>query len=296
MFLCMGVYAQELSSFVDDDLLTHLGKDDKAALLMVHFGTTYDETRTRTIDAINGKARTAFPQLEVRESYTSRIILRRLKTRGISKETPLEAMLRLRAEGFTHLIVQSTNIIDGLEMESLRRDVESVRPFFKDTRVGTPLIYSTEDALKVVDILANRIPANARQREHVLFVGHGTSTPATAIYSEIDYMLKTEGHSNYHVATIEGYPTFDNALQKLRAAKAKTVILAPLMFVAGDHAKNDISQEWKEALEKAGFRVQLHLEGLGEIPAVQDIYLSHIAFLMKHRVLDIMEKKAQYSK
>ena len=296
MFLCMGVYAQELSSFVDDDLLTHLGKDDKAALLMVHFGTTYDETRTRTIDAINGKARTAFPQLEVRESYTSRIILRRLKTRGISKETPLEAMLRLRAEGFTHLIVQSTNIIGGLEMESLRRDVESVRPFFKDTRVGTPLIYSTEDALKVVDILANRIPANARQREHVLFVGHGTSTPATAIYSEIDYMLKTEGHSNYHVATIEGYPTFDNALQKLRAAKAKTVILAPLMFVAGDHAKNDISQEWKEALEKAGFRVQLHLEGLGEIPAVQDIYLSHIAFLMKHRVLDIMEKKAQYSK
>ena len=266
MFLCMGVYAQELSSFVDDDLLTHLGKDDKAALLMVHFGTTYDETRTRTIDAINGKARTAFPQLEVRESYTSRIILRRLKTRGISKETPLEAMLRLRAEGFTHLIVQSTNIIDGLEMESLRRDVESVRPFFKDIRVGTPLMYSTDDALKVVDILANRIPANARQREHVL------------------------------LATIEGYPTFDNALQKLRAAKAKTVILAPLMFVAGDHAKNDISQEWKEALEKAGFRVQLHLEGLGEIPAVQDIYLSHIAFLMKHRVLDIMEKKAQYSK
>ena len=135
MFLCMGVHAQELSSFIDDDLLAHLGKDEKAALLMVHFGTTYDDTRTKTIDAINDKARTAFPQLEVRESYTSRIILRRLKARGISKETPLEAMLRLRADGFTHLIVQSTNIIDGLEMESLRRDVESVRPFFKDIRV-----------------------------------------------------------------------------------------------------------------------------------------------------------------
>jgi sirohydrochlorin cobaltochelatase len=296
MFLCMGVHAQELSSFIDDDLLAHLGKDEKAALLMVHFGTTYDDTRTKTIDAINDKARTAFPQLEVRESYTSRIILRRLKARGASKETPLEAMLRLRADGFTHLIVQSTNIIDGLEMESLRRDVESVRPFFKDIRVGTPLMYSTDDALHVVDILADRIPTNARQREHVLFVGHGTSTPATAIYSEIDYMLKAENHPNYHVATIEGYPTFQNAVQKLKAAKAKTVILAPLMFVAGDHAKNDISQEWKEALEKEGFRVLLHLEGLGEVPAIQDIYLKHIDFLMKHRVLDVMEKKAAYSK
>ena len=108
-------------------------------------------------------------------------------------------------------------------------------------------------------------------------------------------MFKAEGHSNYHVGTIEGYPTFENALHQLKTAKAKTVILAPLMFVAGDHAKNDISQEWKEALEKEGFQVRLHLEGLGEVPEIQEIYLSHILFLMQHRERGIMEKKKVYS-
>ncbi|MBR1464637.1 MAG: sirohydrochlorin cobaltochelatase [Prevotella sp.] len=295
MFLCVSIHAQELSSFVESNLLTSLQKDDKAALLMVHFGTTHDDTRTKTIDAINQKAKAMFPKLDVRESYTSRIIMRRLKARGISKESPLEAMLRLRAEGYTHLIIQSTNIIDGVEMESLRNDVESVKPFFKEIRVGNPLMYSTDDALRVVDILTKRIPTNAKKREHVLFVGHGTETPATAIYSEIDYMLKAEGHPNYHVGTIEGYPTFDNAVQMLKAAKAKTLILAPLMFVAGDHAKNDISQDWKENLEKEGFLVELHIEGLGEIPEIQDIFMQHIQFLMNHRVRGIMEKKAAYS-
>lgn len=295
MFLCMSVHAQELSSFVESDLLASLQKDEKAALLMVHFGTTYDDTRSKTIDAINQKAKKQFGRMEVRESYTSRIILRRLKARGIHKETPLEAMLRLRAEGYTHLIVQSTNIIDGVEMESLRKDVESVKPFFQEIRVGHPLMYSTEDALKVVGILAKRIPASSKKHEHVLFVGHGTATPATAIYSEIDYMFKAEGYTNYHVGTIEGYPTFENAVQMLKAAKAKTVVLAPLMFVAGDHAKNDISQEWKEALEKEGFQVRLHLEGLGEVPEIQDIYLAHIQFLMQHRERGIMEKKKAYS-
>ena len=295
MFLCMSTHAQELSSFVESDLLASLQKDEKAALLMVHFGTTYDETRSKTIDAINQKAKVLFPQLEVRESYTSRIIMRRLKARGIQKESPLEAMLRLRAEGYTHLIVQSTNIIDGVEMESLRKDVESVKPFFKEIRVGHPLMYSTDDALKVVGILAKRIPVSSKKREHVLFVGHGTATPATAIYSEIDYMFQAEGHPHYHVGTIEGYPTFENAVKMLKAAKAKTVVLAPLMFVAGDHAKNDISQEWKEALEKEGFQVRLHLEGLGEVPEIQDIYLAHIQFLMQHRERGIMEKKKAYS-
>lgn len=295
MFLCMSVHAQELSSFVESDLLASLQKDEKAALLMVHFGTTYDETRSKTIDAINQKAKALFPQLEVRESYTSRIIMRRLKARGIQKESPLEAMLRLRAEGYTHLIVQSTNIIDGMEMESLRKDVESVKPFFREIRVGRPLMYSTDDALKVVDILAKRIPVSSKKREHVLLVGHGTATPATAIYSEIDYMFHAEGHPNYHVGTIEGYPTFENAVKILKAAKAKTVVLAPLMFVAGDHAKNDISHEWKEALEKEGFQVRLHLEGLGEVPEIQHIFMAHIQFLLQHRERGIMEKKKAYS-
>ena len=211
-FLCVESRAQELASFVDSPLEQTMGEGDKAALLMVHFGTTFDETRSRTIDAINEKARKAFPNLEVRECYTSRIILRRLAKKGIRKDTPIEAMMQLRADGYTHLIVQSTNVIDGTEMESLRRDVERMEPFFKEVRVGQPLLYSVDDALRVADILVNRHPATAKKREHVLFVGHGTGTPATALYSEIDYMLRDAGHANYHVGTIEGYPTFELVL------------------------------------------------------------------------------------
>ena len=132
---------------------------------MVHFGTTHDDTRALTIDAINAKAQAAFPELKFQEAYTSRIIIRRLKERGITKLTPLDAMLKLRSEGYTHLIVQSTNIIDGVEMESLRRDVENALPFFKEIRVGTPLLYSIEDAEKVASILGEPLQRPGTKQE-----------------------------------------------------------------------------------------------------------------------------------
>lgn len=280
------------------DLLAGMKPGDRAALLMVHFGTSYDDTRAVTIDAVNAKAKEAFPELEVREAYTSRIIIRRMKERGVEKLTPLNALLRLRSEGYTHIIVQSTNIIDGVEMESLRRDVESVQPFFKEIRVGTPLLYSVEDGEKVVSILAERLQAAAQAegrksaKEHFVLVGHGTYTSSTAIYSQVDYMLKAQGLTNFHIGTIEGYPTFDTMLAQLKASKAKSVTLMPFMFVAGDHARNDIAGEWKEALEKEGFTVSLHLEGLGQVPEIQDIFIEHVRFLLKHCMVGIMEKKA----
>lgn len=291
--------AHEGDNFVASDMLASMKPGEKAALLMVHFGTTHSDTRALTIDAINAKAQTAFPELKFQEAYTSRIIIRLLKERGIEKPTPLDALLRLRSEGYTHVIVQSTNIIDGVEMESLRRDVESAQPFFKEIRVGTPLLYAVEDAEKVVEILSNRFQASAQERkatkEHIVLVGHGTYTPSTAIYSQMDYMLKANGLANFHVGTIEGYPTFETTLAQLKATKAKQVKLVPFMFVAGDHAKNDIAQDWKEALEKEGFSVNTHLEGLGQIPEIQDIFIGHIRFGLKHQMLDIMTKKAAYA-
>ena len=302
LFLCnflLLCHAHGGGNYEHSDMLASMKPGDKAALLMVHFGTTHDDTRALTIDAINAKAQAAFPELKFQEAYTSRIIIRRLKERGITKLTPLDAMLKLRSEGYTHLIVQSTNIIDGVEMESLRRDVESALPFFKEIRVGTPLLYSIEDAEKVASILGNRYNAPAQSKkatkEHFVLVGHGTYTPSTAIYSQMDYMLKAGGLTNFHVGTIEGYPTFDTMLAQLKAGKAKRVTLIPFMFVAGDHAKNDIAGEWKEMLEKEGFTVRAQLEGLGQIPEIQEIFIDHIRFGLKHRMLDIMTKKAAYA-
>lgn len=291
--------AREEGNFIANDMLANMKQGDKAALLMVHFGTTYDNTRALTIDAINSRARTVFPELKFKEAYTSRIIIRRLKARGIEKMVPLDALFQLRSEGYTHIIIQSTNIIEGVEMESLRRDVESVLPFFKEIRVGTPLFYSTEDTEKVIDILGKRFstPANGKRntQEHIILVGHGTSTPSTAIYSQIDYMLKAEKMTNFHVGTIEGYPTFETMLAQLKTAQAKSVTLVPLMFVAGDHAKNDIAGEWREMLEKEGYTVHVRMEGLGQIPEIQEIFTDHIRFGLKHRMQGIMEKKAAYA-
>ena len=270
---------------------------DKQALLLVHFGTTYDETRGKTIEAINEKARAEFPELTVREAYTSRIVIRKLKARGMEKLTPLEALIRLRADGFTRVIVQSTTLLDGAEMESLRRDVASVEGFFEEVRVGTPLLYSVDDCARVCEILTGRHAdaADAKQKAHVVFVGHGTYTPATATYSQIDYLFTAQGQPLFHVATIEGYPTFDTVLARLKAAKARRVTLVPLLFVAGDHASNDIAVDWREALEKEGLQVDCRLEGLGEIPEIQDIYIEHIRFSLHHAPVDIMKKKQEYA-
>ena len=184
-------------------------------------------------------------------------------------------------------------------MESLRRDVENALPFFKEIRVGTPLLYSIEDAEKVASILGNRYNAPAQSKkatkEHLVLVVHGTYPPSTAIYSQMDYMLKVAGFGNFHVGTIEGYPTFETMLAQLKAAKAKSVTLVPFMFVAGDHAKNDIAGEWREMLEKEGYTVHVRMEGLGQIPEIQKIFVDHIRFGLKHRTQGIMEKKAAYA-
>jgi len=254
------------------------GAQEKTALLMVHFGTSYDETRTKTIDAINAKAQAVFPEYTFREAWTSRMIIRKLKTRGIEKCTPLEALLKLRADGFTHVVVQPTTLLDGAEMASLRSDVARVEGFFEEVRIGQPLLYSVADCERVTDILARRhaTAADAKKRSHVVFVGHGTYTPATATYSQMDYLFTEQAGPLFHVATIEGYPTFDTMLGRLKAAKARSVTLVPLLFVAGDHANNDIAVDWKQALEAEGLQVDCRLEGLGEIPEIQDIYIEHI--------------------
>lgn len=261
--LCLNIYAQD-------------GFSDKTALLMVHFGTTYDDTREKTIEAINEKAQQTFPDLEVRDCYSSRIVVKRLKERGISKATPVEALFRLRADGYTRLIIQPTFMVDGVEMDRLRSEIEQLHPFFTEISIGTPLLYDVEDAKRVADILVRRHPADKKKREHLLLVGHGTPTPATALYSQIDYMLKASGNDNCHVSTIEGYPTQEDAIRLIKTAKGRKVTLVPFLFVAGDHATNDISTEWKEALEQEGLQVTLHIEGLGEVPEIQDIYIEHI--------------------
>lgn len=282
---------QAEGNFVESDLFGSMQTGDKAALLVVHFGTTHDDTRALTIDAVNKKMTETFPGLEVREAWTSRIIAFRLKTRGIYKSNPEEALARLKADGYTHVLIQSSNIIEGIEMESLRKDVATHEKDFKEIRIGTPLLFTPEDYEAVIAA----ITPNGIRDGAVLLVGHGTYTPTTAQYAMMDYMLKAKGFDNYIVGTIEGYPSFDDALIQIKKGGYKKVQLIPFMFVAGEHAKNDISGDWKDELEKQGYEVTVFMEGLGQNPAVQDIFVEHARFSATHKYLDIVKKKKDYA-
>ena len=126
-----------------------------------------------------------------------------------------------------------------------------------------------------------------------VLVGHGTYTPSTAQYAMTDYMLKDKGYTNFHVGTIEGYPSFDNMLAKLKASGVKKVMLMPFMFVAGDHANN--AGDWKKELEDNGYEVSVLMEGLGQNPEIQNIFIEHARFVAKHKMIDIMDKKKTYA-
>lgn len=279
-------------NFIESDMLASMKPGDKAAILMVHFGTTYEDTRKATIDIINDKIKKAFPGIDVKEAWTSRIIIRRLKARdGIVKSTPGQMLEQLRKEGYTHILIQSTNIIEGVEMESIRREAEAAAPGFKEIRVGAPLLYSVEDYARVADILKK-----TEFRGNAVLVGHGTYTPATASYAMLDYMLQSKGMKNFCVGTIEGYPAFEEMMARLKTdgTGSEEVTLIPFMFVAGDHARNDIAADWKEAIERQGYKVSVRMEGLGQNPDIQDMFIDHARFMLKHKMKDIMEKKNMY--
>ncbi len=145
--ISVGASGEE-GGFVKSDFYKTMGKNDKASVLMVHFGTTFDDTRANTIDAVNAEAKKEFPKMEVREAYTSRIIMRRLKERGIVKDNPAEALDKLVAEGYTHLIVQPTNIINGVEAKTLEYDIQEI----KGIKVFIPTYLKN---LKTINIKSN---------------------------------------------------------------------------------------------------------------------------------------------
>lgn len=292
LFTTVATFAHSGGSYEHSDIFKSMQADDKAAILMVHFGTTHDDTRELTIEAFNNQVKQAFPSIEVREAYSSRIVIKRLSVRGIYKVNPLEALKKLHADGYTHILIQSSTVIDGVEMESLYKNVEEVSRLFKDVRIGTPLLYSPHDYEDVIKVLT----AENKKDVAYIWVGHGTYDATTAQYAMLDYMLKAKGYTNCFVGTVEGYPEYDDVLAQLKASGLKKVVLMPFMFVAGEHAKNDIAGDWAENLKKEGLSVTENLQGLGKNPKIREIYLSHLQFITTHRKIDIMEKKSMYEK
>lgn len=287
-----ALYGEE-GGFVKSDFYKTMEKNDKASVLMVHFGTTFDDTRKNTIDAVNDEAKKEFTDMEVREAYTSRIIMRRLKERGIVKDNPAEALDKLAKEGYTHIIVQPTNVINGVESKTLEQQLEMYKDKFKEIRTGSALLSAPEDYKAVAEII-NKEVGELDDDEAVVLVGHGTHDSGNAAYPAMDYTAKSMGYK-FYVGTIEGFPEFDDVVKGLKKDNIKKVILMPFMFVAGDHANNDIAVDWKEALEKEGFTVEVKLTSLGMMEDIRKMFISHAKFMLENKKEDMISKKLFYS-
>lgn len=286
-------FGVEKEGYINSDIKENMTKNDKLSFLIVHFGTTFDDTRAKTIDALNSDAKNKFSDFKVVEAYTSRIIMRRLKSRNILKDNPAEAIDKLEKEGYTYLIVQSSNIIPGIEFKTLEKQIELYKNKFKDIRIGAPLLGENENYKKVLTILKKDI-GDLEDNEGVVLVGHGTRDSANSTYACVDYAAKDLGLP-FYVGTIEGYPTIDNVIKNLKKDNIKKVILTPFMFVAGDHANNDIAVDWKEKLEKNGFIVINRIKGLGEIKEIRELMIKNANFMITHKKEDMISKKLFYS-
>lgn len=286
----LNLYAQN-KVFERDAMFENLQEGDKGAILMVHFGTTHDDTRSVTLDAINESVRQNHPTLEVREAYTSRIIIKRLADhKGIIKLNPSEALKKLHDDGYTHVLVVSTALTNGVEMVSVRQEVEQLQDLFKKIRLTTPLLYHEADYTELLKIITE----DNQSDKATLWVGHGTYDVATAQYAMLDHLLQLRGHHNIIVGCVEGYPYFEDALERLRATGLKKVLLRPLMIVAGEHAKEDIAGEWKELLTQEGYEVEAKIEGLGSLPQLWKFINDKIDFFSNNRKVLIGEKKKIY--
>ncbi|MCM1311297.1 MAG: sirohydrochlorin cobaltochelatase [Roseburia sp.] len=263
---------------------------DKAAVVAVHFGTSHIDTRKNTIDKFNERLRREFPECDFREAWTSRIIVRKMAQQGEKISIPSELFTELKREGYTHILVQSSNIIEGTEMENLRSEIDAARKDFKAIRLGDPLLSSPEDYEKAILTVAafygNEKTAN-------ILVCHGSKGNRNSSYTMLDYVLRDKEYSNWFVGTIEGYPSFDNLVKNMKKSKAKKANLIPFMFVAGDHAKNDIAVEWKEELQKTGLKVDVTLHSLGELDGILDIFMNHAREAKTYRTYSPKERKMQ---
>lgn len=253
---------------------------EKRAILAVSFGTSYDDTRKKTIDRIEQDIREAYPAWAVYRAWTSGMIRRKIMKRdGIYIPDVREAMEQMERDGIREVIVQPTHVINGIENDLMTEEVLAFEGRFAHIVTGAPLLTSQEDNDRVVKAVADELHPAAD--EALVLMGHGTEHYANAVYAALDYQFKDTGYKNIFMGTVEAYPSFDSLLRRVREAALRRVTLAPFMIVAGDHAANDLSGaeegSWKSRFENAGFEVDCVLKGLGEYPGIRQVFLDHIA-------------------
>jgi sirohydrochlorin cobaltochelatase len=252
----------------------------ETAILVVSFGTSYNNTRKITIDAIENDIQTTFRNHKVFTAFTSNMIIKKLKERdNISINTVSEALENILESNIKNLIIQPTHIINGIENDIMLDTCKKYSSHFDSIKIGSPLLTSTKDDENIISVVMKEFPS-LRNDEALICMGHGTEHHANSTYAALDYMLKDKGYHNVFIGTVESYPTLNTVNEALKSLKPRKLILTPLMVVSGDHAINDMASDeedsWKTFFEKEGYIVECYLKGLGEYSSIREMYIDHI--------------------
>ena len=277
-------------------------------ILVVSFGTSFNDSRAADIKGIEDAIQEAYPEWSVRRAFTSQIIINHIQARDGEKiDNVDQALERAVANGVKNLVVQPTHLMHGAEYDELVETLDEYKDSFESVAVAEPLLgevgesetdvnadkEATAEALvaaAVAESGTKSVEAAAENGVAFVFMGHGTSHTAKISYSQMQTEMEELGYDNVFIGTVEGEPedtACEAVIEKVKDAGYKLVVLRPLMVVAGDHANNDMAGDdddsWKSQFEASGYfdKVTCQVAGLGEIDAIQQIYVDHTADAIK---------------
>ena len=269
-------------------------------LLVVSFGTSFNDSRAEDIKGIEDALAEAFPDWSVRRAFTAQIIINHVQARDGEKIDNMDqAMERAVANGVKTLVVQPTHLMHGAEYDEMCEVLDAYRDKIETIVVAEPMLGEVGSDATVInadkEAVAKAVVAAAleeagfestekaaEESTAFVFMGHGTAHVAKVTYSQMQTQMQNLGYDNVFIGTVEGEPeatACENVIEAVKAAGYTNVVLRPLMVVAGDHANNDMAgsddDSWKTMFEAAGLNVTCQISGLGRIEAVQQLYVAH---------------------
>ena len=256
---------------------------NKDAIVVMSFGTTFKDTRAKTIDATVDAIKAAHPNTKVITAFTSHIIRDRIQQKeGITYPTPEEALAELKKDGYTRVALASLDVIPGMEYNYDAAVYNLYKNNFKKMTLGTSLMYwmgqenQTDQVIETLKAVQSQFPKLGKE-DGLLIMAHGTPDPSNAYYSVIQDRIHTLGMKNVFIYTVEGTPNLEQVIPQLKLHSIKHVTLMPFMMVAGDHANNDMAgnepDSHKSILEKEGFKVDTYIHGLGENQNIRNLFV-----------------------
>ena len=271
-------------------------------LLVVSFGTSFNDSRAKDIKGVEDALQAAYPDWSVRRAFTAQIIINHVQARDGEKiDNMQQAMDRAVANGVKNLVVQPTHLMHGAEYDEMMEMIDDYRDKFESVAVAEPLLGEVgadatvinedkEAVAKAVTAEAvatagyDSVEAAAKDGTAFVFMGHGTSHTAKISYSQMQTVMQTLGYDNVFIGTVEGEPestSCENVIEAVKAAGYTKVVLRPLMVVAGDHANNDMAgadeDSWLSQFEASGAfdSVDCQIAGLGGVADVEQLYIAH---------------------